>query len=192
MQIPIQVSFRHLEHSPFITSAIRKRARKLEKFFPRITSMRVMVEPSHQKRKQGNLYHVRIDMAVPGKEIIVKRDPGKNHAHEDIYVAIRDAFDSARRQLEDFVRINYQLKTKLHARPMIGKIVRFFPNEDCGFLKTTDGRELYFHRNSVLNKGFERIRLGDEVRYSEEQGEQGPQASTVDRIGKNGRHISIS
>ena len=179
MQNELQVSFRHLDPSPFIASAIKKRARKLEKFFPRITSMRILVEPLQRRRKQGNLYHVRIDMTIPGKEIVVQRDPGRNHAHEDIYVAIRDAFDSARRQLEDFTRRNYQLKTKSHLQPLTGTIHRLFPNEGCGFIQTEDGREVYFHENSVSNRGFQRLNMGDTVRFVESSGEKGPQASTV-------------
>jgi ribosomal subunit interface protein len=179
MQNELQVSFRHLEPSPFIASAIKKRARKLEKFFPRITSMRILVEPLQRRKKQGNLYHVRIDMTIPGKEIIVQRDPGRNHAHEDIYVAIRDAFDSARRQLEDFTRRNYQLKTKTHAPPLTGTIHRLFLNEGCGFIQTENGREVYFHENSVTQQNFHRLKIGDPVRFVETPGEKGPQASTV-------------
>ena len=179
MQIPIQVTFRHLAPSSFISAAVKKRASKIEKFFPRITSMRVMIEPLQRKKNQGNLYHVRIDMTVPGREIVVQRDPGRNHAHEDAYVAIRDAFDSARRQLEDFTRKHYQLKVKQHASPGTGRVIRIFPNEDCGFLKTADEREIFFHKNSVLNRSFDLIHPGDRVRFVETLGEKGPQASTV-------------
>jgi ribosomal subunit interface protein len=179
MQVPIQVTFRHLQPSSFIASAVKKRANRLEKFFPRITSMRIMIEPLQRRKTQGNLYHIRIDMAVPGKEIVVQRTPARNHAHEDVYVAIRDAFDSARRQLEDFTRRNFQLKIKTHEPAMVGKVVRLFPHEGCGFLKTSDGREIYFHQNSVINAAFDRIHLGDQVRFVESMGEKGPQASTV-------------
>lgn len=179
MQIPIQVSFRHLAPSSFIAAAVKKRARKIEKFFPRITSMRVVIEPLQRKKNQGNLYHVRIDMGVPGREIVVQRNPGRNHAHEDVYVAIRDAFDSARRQLEDFTRQHYQLKVKQHAPVGIGRVIRIFPNEGCGFLQTSDEREIFFHQNCVLNQSFDRIHPGDRVRFVETRGEKGPQASTV-------------
>jgi cold shock CspA family protein len=183
MQVPIQVTFRHLQPSSFIASAVKKRANRLEKFFPRITSLRIMIEPLQRRKTQGNLYHVRIDMAVPGRELVVQRNPGRNHAHEDIYVAIRDAFDSARRQLEDFTRRNYQLKVKTHEPAAEAKVVRLFPNEGCGFLKTSDGREIYFHQNSVTHHSFDRIHLGDRVRFVESMGEKGPQASTVIPVG---------
>ena len=181
MQIPIQVSFRHLEHSPSIDRAIRKKAKVLEKFFPRITSLRVMVEPSELKRTQGNLYHIRIDLRLPGKEIVVSRDSGKNHAHEDIYVAIRDAFLAARRQIEDHVRRNFQKKDTALASlgPDQGTVTRIFPNEGCGFIETRDGREIYFHQNAIASGNFEKITPGASVKFVEALGEKGPQASTV-------------
>jgi len=112
MQTPVQVSFRHLDFSPFIDSEVRKKAKTLEKFYSRITSVRVVVGPSEKRHQQGNLYHVRIDLKVPGKEIVVSHEQGENQAHEDIYVAIRDAFDAARRQLEDYVRISFKKRQK--------------------------------------------------------------------------------
>src|ERR1700751_5116270 len=104
MLIPIQISFRHLEYSPSVAAAVRRKAAMLESFFPRITSLRVMIEPLEQRKQMGNIFHVRIDMGVPGKEIVVRHDSKRKYAHEDVYVAIRDAFDVAKRQLEDYVR----------------------------------------------------------------------------------------
>ncbi len=181
MQLPIQVSFRHLEYSPYIARAVRKKARTLEKFFPRLTSLRVMVEPSEKRHSQGNLYHIRIDLTLPGKEIVVSRDSGLNHAHEDIYVAIRDAFRAARRQIEDHVRRNFRKKDTALAElgPDRGSVIRMFPNEGCGFIRSREGREIYFHEHAVLNGDFRHLALGDEVRFVESMGEKGPQASTV-------------
>ena len=78
MQVPLQVTFRHLDYSPSIASAIRRKADRLEKYYPRITSLRVLVEPSQHRRRRGNLYHLRIILTVPGGEIIVRRSPGDN------------------------------------------------------------------------------------------------------------------
>jgi ribosomal subunit interface protein len=188
MATSVQVSFRHLDYSPFIATAVRKKAARLQKFYPRITSLRVMIEPSMRRRQQGDLFHIRIDMTVPGKEIVVKRDPSAHHAHEDVYVAIRDAFDAARRQLEDYVRINFRGRQRQRVGPMHARVIRVIPNEECGFLQAEDGREIYFHKNSVLNGDFDRLEPGAEVRFAEEEGEEGPQASSVARIGKEGRH----
>lgn len=193
MEIPLQVSFRHLPYSQFIATAVRKKAKHLEKFFPRITAMRVLIEPLERRRNQGNLFHVRIDMTVPGRNIIVNRESGDNHAHEDVYVAIRDAFDAAKRQLEDYVRLHFrgrERQRQFELKPTHGKVVRLFPNEDCGFLLTLEGREIFFHKNSVLNQRFEELKIGDEVRFVEARGDKGPQASTVVPIGRCGRHAN--
>src|SRR4030067_658036 len=115
-------------------------------------------------------------MPVPGSELVVKREP-----HEDLYVAIRDAFDAARRQLEEHVRRQREAPKTETAReaPAYARVARLLSAQDHGFLETHDGREVYFHRNSVLNGGFDRLKVGVEVRYTEELGEKGPQASTV-------------
>lgn len=104
MQHPLQITFRHMAPSEALEARIRQRADELEQFFDRITSCRVIVERANRRHQQGNLFEVHIDLAVPGREIAVGRDSGADHAHEDAHVAVRDAFDSARRLLEDHVR----------------------------------------------------------------------------------------
>ncbi len=104
MQLPLQITFRKMDTSPSVEAHIRERAEALERHFERITACRVVVEQSTRRQRKGKLYHVRIDLTVPGREIVVKRDPSENHAHEDILVAVRDAFDAALRQLEDHAR----------------------------------------------------------------------------------------
>ena len=104
MQFPLQITFRHMDASPAVEAAIRKRAEKLERFSDRITACRVVVEAPHHHQRKGNLYAIRIDLSVPGDEIPVTHSGPENQAHEDIYVAIRDAFNTASRLLEDHVR----------------------------------------------------------------------------------------
>ncbi len=178
MELPLSITFRDLQSSEAIEGKIRERADKLERFFDRITSCRVIVEAPHRRHQHGRVYHVRIHLTVPSGEIVVGRDPAENHAHEDVYVAIRDAFDAVERRLEDLARRRRGV-VKSHEAPPPARVVRLFPEEDYGFLETADGREIYFHRNSVLNGGYDRLTVGTEVRFVEEPGEKGPQASTV-------------
>lgn len=103
MQLQPQITFRHLDTSEAVKGVIERRVAELEQFFDRITSCKVVVEASHNQRR-GRLYHVAVTLFVPGSEIVVNRDPSEHHAHEDIHVAVRDAMDAARRQLEDYVR----------------------------------------------------------------------------------------
>ena len=104
MQVPIQITFRHMEPSPALEARVRQRAQQLEQFFDRITACRVTIECQHHRHRQGNLFEVSIDLVVPGREIVVGRSEGASHAHEDAHVAVRDAFDALRRQLEDHAR----------------------------------------------------------------------------------------
>ncbi len=104
MNLPLQITWRDVDQSDAIEAAIREHAGKLNQFCDHIMSCRVMVEAPHGHKHKGKLYHITIDITVPGKEIVVTRDPAKHAAHEDIYISIRDAFDAARRQLQDYVR----------------------------------------------------------------------------------------
>jgi cold shock CspA family protein/ribosome-associated translation inhibitor RaiA len=180
MQLPLIIAFEGgLEPSDGLRARIEREAAKLERFSDRITSCRVAVIGRSRNRRQGDLFQVRLQLTVPGQgEIVVDRNPPSDHAHEDAYVAVRDVFNAARRRLQDHRR-RAEGKVKLHEAPPAGRVLRLFADEGYGFIGTPDGREVYFHRNAVLNGGFDRLRLGDEVRFSEEQGEKGAQATTV-------------
>jgi ribosome-associated translation inhibitor RaiA len=104
MQEPLRIAFRNMEPPVGAEEQVRERAAELERFFDRIIACGVVVEARHRRHHQGNLYHVRIDLIVPDREIVVRRDPHDDHAHEDLHVAIRDAFNAAQRQLQDHVR----------------------------------------------------------------------------------------
>lgn len=104
MQLPLQITFRHMDPSPAVESAIRKHAERLDRFSDRVTSCRVVVEAPHKHQRKGRLYDIRIDLTVPGEELPVTRTGPRDHAREDIYVAIRDAFDTVTRVLEDHTR----------------------------------------------------------------------------------------
>ncbi|KPK49461.1 MAG: RNA polymerase subunit sigma-54 [Thiotrichales bacterium SG8_50] len=104
MKLPLQITWRNLDQSDAIETSIREHAEKLDQFCDHIMSCRVVVEVPHGHHHKGRLYHIGVDITVPGTEIVVKRDPAKNSAHEDIYVSIRDSFEAAKRQLQDYVR----------------------------------------------------------------------------------------
>jgi cold shock CspA family protein len=202
MKIPLQITFRNMPPSRAIEDNIREKADKLDSLYDDIMSCRVIVEAPHRHHHKGKAYVVRIDMTVPGGELVVNREPkrlvaaraarneelentlAENHApskhaaHEDAYVAIRDAFNAAARKLQDHAR-RRRGKTKVHEATPVARVTKIFPMEDYGFLQTPDGREIYFHKNSVLQPGFDRLEVGTEVYYAEELGEKGPQASTV-------------
>jgi ribosomal subunit interface protein len=182
--LPIQITFRNLEHSDAIEAKIRERAEKLDQYHPSIMSCRVVVDAPHKHHHRGNLYHVRVDVTVPDGELVSKREADEHHGYTDVYVAIRDAFDTIRRQLEDYAR-HHRHQVKSHETPPHGRIVEHYPRADYGKIETPDGRLVYFHRNSVVDADFDKLDLGMEVRFTEELGELGPQATTVHVTGKH-------
>ncbi len=207
MEIPLKITFRNMLPSKAIEANIEEKVAKLDSLYDGIMSCRVIVEAPHRHHHKGKAYQVRIDMTVPGDEIVINRtpkrleaaksarpeelekelaeshEPSKHGAHEDLYVAIRDAFNAAGRKLQDHAR-RRQGKVKIHEPAAQARVVRIFPIEDYGFLETPDGREIYFHKNSVLQTSFDRLEVGTEVYFAEEVGEKGPQASTVRVAGK--------
>jgi ribosomal subunit interface protein len=184
MQMPLEIVFHNVDRSPAVEAAVRERAAKLELFAENLTSCRVTVEAPHKNHQQGNLYTVRVDLRFPGGEIIANRSPSENHAHEDVYVAVRDAFKAARRQLQDRQHVR-RGDVKPHETPPRGRVASIDREQGAGRIATVDGREIYFHRNSVVNGRFEHLEPGVEVRFSEEAGDEGPQASTVYLVGKH-------
>ncbi|MGH7828995.1 MAG: HPF/RaiA family ribosome-associated protein [Candidatus Binatia bacterium] len=205
MKIPLQVTFRNMPSSKAVEAAIREKAAKLDQFYDKIMGCRVIVEAPHRRHHKGKRYHVRIDLTVPRGELVIKREPkriaeapsrepegepaetrepSKYGAHDDIYVAVRDAFDAARRKLQDYAR-RQRGGVKIHEPEAQARVSKLFPEEGFGFLEALDGKEIYFHRNSVLEPGFDHLRVGSKVTFAEELGEKGPQASTVRFMGKH-------
>jgi cold shock CspA family protein/ribosome-associated translation inhibitor RaiA len=186
MRLPLQITFRHVDAPPSAENRIREYAGELDRFFDQIMSCRVAVERQHRRHHQGNLIWVRLDITVPGREIVVGRDSKPRRAHQDIWVAIRDAFDAARRQIEDHARI-FRGEVKLHTAPDHGRIIRPFQKGNYGFVVTSNSGEVYFHRNSVAGEAFDKLAVGDEVRFVAQHSEsaKGLQASTVLPIGKH-------
>lgn len=184
MKLPLQITFRNLAASDAVEAKVRERTEKLERFFSDMMSCRVVVEAGHKHHHKGNTYQVRIIVKVPGAELIVGRDPGQHQAHEDVYVAVRDAFDAMERKLEDHAR-RVRGEVKTHDVPPYGQIGELFPEQGYGTIVTPDGRNLYFHRSSVSGADFDQLSAGDVVRFIEETGSQGPQAINVHVLNKH-------
>ena len=118
MQLPVQISFHGLDHSDAVEQRVREKVEKLEQFCKDIVSCRVVVEQHHKntsnQHHKGEPFHITIKLSVPGDELVVGRDPKEVHAHEDIGVAIRDAFDSMERQLKSWVGKQRELDRNAH------------------------------------------------------------------------------
>lgn len=101
MPAEVQITFRGMETSPSVETQVRRRIEELHQISDRIAACRVVLAAAHRRHRQGMIYHVRIDLTVPGGPLVIDREPGEDHAHEDMRVAVRDAFDAARRRLQD-------------------------------------------------------------------------------------------
>jgi cold shock CspA family protein/ribosome-associated translation inhibitor RaiA len=179
METPMEIVFQGMGSSFAIEERIRKEAEKLERYHDRITACRVVIEAPHRRHEKGNLFNVRIELTVPGRpQIVVSRSPADHQAHEEPYVALRDAFDAARRRLQDIAR-RQRGDVKTHEAPPQGRIIKLMREQGYGFIEREDGVEVYFHRNSVVDGRFDQLKVGDIVRFAAEQGEKGVQASTV-------------
>ncbi len=173
MRLALQITARNIELTDAIKAEITEKVGKLETFYDQITKCRVVVDSPHRHSHDGKLYNVNIDLKVPGCEIVIKREP-----NEDLYVAIRDSFTAARRKLEEFMA-QQRREVKHHEESPLGKIASLFPDRGYGFLIKSDGTEVYFHENSLLNRDFQKLKVGTKVRFAEEMGSKGPQASSV-------------
>ena len=179
MQIPLQITYHGIPRSDALDARIRDKAAKLEEFYPRISRCRIVVEERDRHHHQGRQFTVSIDLRVPGHEVFVGRDH-----HEDVYVAVRDAFDAAARQLEDVARLQ-RGDVKAHEATQRGTVARLFPEEGFGFIETADGRELYFSRENVVEPTFDRLAAGTVVQFIEDLASEGRQAKRVS-AGKHG------
>ena len=186
MQTSTEIDFQGMAGSPEIQAAIAKHVAELEQRYGRITACRVVLKAPGGHHTTGGLYEVNIRLALPnGRDVNVGRAAQADERHSDLTFALNDAFKRARRRLQDHIR-RLQGQVKHHEGQPIGTVVRLDPVGEFGFLESGDGREIYFHRNSVLDGGFPRLAVGSRVIFAEEVGEKGPQATTVKPLGKHG------
>jgi ribosomal subunit interface protein len=181
---PLRIQFRDIAQSDFVYNWIWDHAQKLEQYYERIMSCHVVVSAPHRHRNKGLIFHIQVRLHMPGGDIVTSREWEEDASHEDIYVAIRDAFEKTTRQLEDFAR-RQRGKMKRHSDPRhVGHVRLINPEEGFGFVETPDGRDVYFHENAVPKRNLEDLHLGDKVRFSEEQGERGPQVTSLKVVGR--------
>jgi len=172
-RIPLQITSRNCEIPGDIERLILKKSEKLDKFHRDMMSCRVLIEVPHRNRNSGTVYNARIDLAMPGKDIVIRRE-----AHEDLHRAIHLAFEAALRRLQAHAR-RRRGEVKRHEEPPRGRVASLYREAGYGFITAADGRSVYFHRNSVRDEQFEDMQVGTAVVFVEEQGLRGPQASSV-------------
>jgi len=196
MQLTPTITFRGVERTAAIEDEILARLHALEAYCGQIMGCRVLLEPVQRHHEKGNRYHVRIDLTVPGDEIVITHEASLHKTAQDVEaakltkaaesdperkhvrVAIREAFDLARRRLQDYAR-RRRGAVKRPAGPARGRVSQMSPVDEFGYIEAEDGHEVYFNKRSVLKQSFDRLAVGSVVSFVEEPGEKGPQASTV-------------
>lgn len=181
MQVPLEISFHNMDASPAVESEIRERVAKLDKMYPRLVGCRVAVELLHRQHRKGNVFDVHIELRVPGSELVVSREPHRakeRYANPDVRTSLRDAFRAAEAQLKDF-KAQQRGDVKTHDAMFQGEVSQLYPDADHGFILTNEGSQLYFHRNSVMNEAFDRLKRGDAIHFIATIGDTGPIASKV-------------
>lgn len=181
METPLEIAFHNLPPSDWIEQTIRGHVGKLEKLYPRLVGCRVSVEALHHSHQTGNIYEVHVDLRLPGNALAVSRAPHrptKKYAHPELRQSLREAFAPAERQPLDFKR-QQAGEVKRHEAPFQGQIAQLYPAEDHGFILTNEGSQLYFHRNSLMDAEFAKLKRGDAVHYIEDIGDTGPIARKV-------------
>lgn len=175
---PLELAYRGVEPTEATDDLIRRGVEELETLVDRITSCRATVELPNLRRQKGDLYRVRLDLRLPGAEVVVDRTPPEHRSNEELNAAIGEAFDTARRRL---IRLAERRRgdVKAHDTMPEGVVVRLFPDAGYGFIETRDGDEVYFHENSVKGGRFEDLTIGWPVRLVVEEGDKGPQAAAV-------------
>lgn len=185
MQVPAQIDFQGMEPSAELRRRAEELIGKLESRCGRITSCRVAIKAPGEHHRTSGLYEVNVEMALPdGRSVTAARTPPADERYRDVRFALDEAFKRARRRLQDQER-RMEGQVKSHIAPPLATVIKLNREEGFGFLRTADDREIYFHRNSVLDNGFDKLEIGVRVSFSEEQGNKGPQASTVKLVGKH-------
>lgn len=180
MMFPVHIQFQGTASSEALRAVARGHAHKLESFAPDIMACRVTIDLEQKHKHQGRPFGVHIDLTLPGHELVVNRVQ-----HEDVYVALRDAFDNMKRQLEDVVR-KRRGQEKQHPVPLHGELVRLDQAGGFGFIRTPAGDEYYFSRDNLADTPFEHLQSGAAVQFIPEAGGEGLQAKRVS-LGKHSR-----
>jgi cold shock CspA family protein len=185
METPIEIDFQGMAANPGVRDNINKHVSQLEERFGRIIAGRVVLKAPGGHHQKGGLYEINIRLTLPeGREVVIGHTAQNDERYSDLNFSINDTFKRARRQLQDQVR-KLQGQVKRHEGTPVGTVVELDPLGEFGRIETEDGREIYFHRNSVLGGEFPRLTVNSRVTYAEEVGEKGPQASTVKLIEKH-------
>ncbi len=184
MQAAVEIDFQGMAADESLRQSVLRHVAIVEDRFGEITWCRVAIKAPSDRHRKGGLYEIAVHIILPHRrDVDIGRTATADERYADPAFAVNDAFKRALRRLEERAR-RQRGKVKTHQEQPVAT-VKSINASGFGFLETADGREIYFHRNSVLNDGFAHLSPGTRVTYCEEPGEKGPQASTVRLLGKH-------
>lgn len=192
MQVPLEITYNHISRSEWIDEYVKSRVEKLEHFSDNIVSCRFTIEQTQNPHRTGNPYRAHVSVSLPfTRELVAEKTDTVTDMQVQLRPIIKHAFEAMEKQLKKESGKREAKKAKQHAEgdeavPPVATVVRMFEDQGYGFLKNLSGEEIYFHRNSVLHNHFDRLTVGTQVRFEPEEGDKGPQASTVQIIDKPG------
>jgi cold shock CspA family protein len=180
MRVPLELSCVNIAKTDALGALVRKESEKLERVCTHMISCRVSIDKPQKHQRTGSPYRVRIHARVPpGHDLVSKREVGEGDMHEELVSVVRQAFRAMQNQLRGLTEKQCGRVKAHEEQQMTAVIETIVPERGCGFLRTLDGRQIYFHQNSLLNRDFDDLEVGVGVAFSETMGEEGPQASTV-------------
>jgi len=193
MQVPLKITFRNVSKTPDIEALIGKQTAKLEHVCDHILSCRIAVEKPQEQERTGNPFRVRIGVTVPPKqELVVTREASEGDLHKRLPTVLRGAFGAMQRQLKRLVDRQHK-GVKTDAEPGLGGFVSLLlRKEGYGFIRSLDGRQIYFHRDSLPGGEFDRLEIGTSVHWVEGQVEKRPRATSVRIVDKPGSRTGAS
>ena len=192
MQTAPELIFHDIDRSPWVENYILERVQRLDKFADGITSCRVSLTQEQGSHHKGNRYSMLVEVRTPpNHDLAAKKAKIVRDMQTQLPALINLAFGAIERQLKKTAQVR-RGEVKHQERKLHGIVEKLF-EEGYGFLRSlVDGREVYFHRNSVLHGDFERLAIGTEVRFMPQEGDDGPQASSVQIVSKPGATQNVS
>jgi cold shock CspA family protein/ribosome-associated translation inhibitor RaiA len=179
MQTEPQITFHGTDVSPHVQELAHRYLAKLERHYDRITTVRVVIERAHDHAGHNAIWEVRIEIGVPGSELVVTHEPGRESRKRDLDATLRDAFKAAERRLDTW-SAKRRGDVKRREEPLVGELVNLHFGEGYGFIRTVDAREIYFTDHALIDVAFDELDEGLQVRFVEgDSGTEGPMATTV-------------
>src|SRR5438477_3081991 len=187
MQVAPEVTFKGVDRSAWVENYVAERLQHLEKFAQDITSCHVTLSREQSSHRKGNRYSVMVQVHVPRQhDLAVRKQKQIRDMQTQLPAIINEAFGAIETQLKRTVA-RRRREEKAHDGQPHGMVEKIFTEEGYGFIRALEiDRQIYFHRNSVLHDDFERLTVGTEVRFAVEEGDDGPQARSVQVVSKPG------